>query len=72
MDLGGVLVEKVLQQVNIPTVAAKLAPELAERLLSSIEIGALKECVFELPVSKVAEDPALIDAISARLLASLG
>jgi hypothetical protein len=72
IDFLGILVEKVVQQVNIQTLAAKLAPELADKLLSIIEIDTLKEYVLEMLAGKVAEDPVLIDAIAMRVMAKLG
>ena len=45
LDLGCVLAQKALQQVDVQALVSKLAPELADRLLSTIEINSLKECV---------------------------
>ena len=72
LDFLGILAEKVIQHVNVQALAARLAPELADKLLSTIEIDTLKEYILEMLASKVAQDPALIDAISTRVLASLG
>ena len=70
-NLGNVLAEKVLEQVDITALAAKLAPELADRLMGASTIESLKDRVLELLVIKVAEDPALFEALSVQLLACL-
>jgi hypothetical protein len=66
-----VLVEKLLEQVDVTALVAKLTPELVERLMTGISIETLKKRVLELLASKVAGDPVLIETLSAQLLACL-
>ena len=61
--LEEILLGRIIEQLDVPTLASKLAPELANRLLGRISIDVLADRALDLIASKVAEDPALIDAV---------
>ena len=69
--LDDLLLGKIMEQFDIPSLASKLAPELANRLLGRISIDALADRALDLAAGRVAEDPALIDALINQILAQL-
>ena len=69
--LDELLLGKSMEQFDIPSLASKLAPELANRLLGRVSIDALADRALDLAASKVAEDPALIDAVFNQILAQM-
>ena len=71
MDFNDLLVDKVLDQLDLTSIAAKLAPELAGRLVGSIQLDALGERVFEKLADRLANDPTIAEAVAGQLLARL-
>ena len=61
------LAEKVLEQLNLASLASKLAPGLAERLAGTIQIDALGDRVFEKLVDRLANDPIIMEAVALQL-----
>ena len=69
--LEGLLLGKVVEQIDIRSLAVKLSPELAKCLLSRLSIDALKDRLLDLLVAKMIEGPELVDAVSVHVLALL-
>ena len=70
-ELSDLLVEKVLEQLDTASTAAKLAPDLAAKLVGAIQLDALSDRLFEKLVSCLANDAAIVEAVAAQLLARL-
>ena len=66
------LAEKVLEQLNLASLASKLAPGLAERLAKTIQIDALGDRVFEKLVDRLANDPIIAEAVATELRSLMG
>ena len=69
--LNDFLVDKVLDQLDLSSIAAKLAPELAARVVGSVQLEALSERVLEKLASTLANNPAVVEAVASQLLARL-
>ena len=69
--LEGLLLTKVVEQIDIRSLALKLAPEVSNCLLSRLSIDALKDRLLDVLVAKMIEGPELVDAVSAHVLAQL-
>jgi hypothetical protein len=69
--LEGLLLSKVVEQIDTRPLALKLAPELANCILSRRSIDVLRDRLLDLRVAKMVEDPELVDAVSTRILAQL-
>jgi len=61
------LAEKVLEQLDLASLASKLAPELAARLAGTIQLDALSERVFEKLADRLANDPVVVEAVATQL-----
>ena len=69
--MESLLLSKVFEQLDIHSLALKLAPELANCILSRLSIDVLKDRLLDLLVAKMAEGPELVDAVSTHILAQL-
>ena len=70
-DLEDVLLAKAIEQIDVRSLASKLAPELANRLLGRLSIDVLKDRLLDLLVCKIIEDSTLVGAVSMHLLTQL-
>ena len=61
------LADKVLEQLDLASLASKLAPELAARRVGTIQLDALSERVFEKLADRLANDPVIVEAIAMQL-----
>ena len=69
--LDDLLLGKILEQLDIPSLASKLAPELASRFLGRISVDSMADRALDLVAASVAEDTALIDTLINHILAQL-
>ena len=69
--LDDLLLGKMIEQIDIPSLASKLAPELAIRFLGRISVDSLADRALDLVAARVAEDTALIDTLINHILAQL-
>ena len=65
--INDLLAEKVLGQLDLASLAAKLAPDLAARLAGTIQLDALGDLVFEKLADRLANDPIITEAIVVQL-----
>ena len=70
--LGDLLVDKVLEQLDTASIAAKLAPDLAGRLVAWIQLDVLSERVFEKLADRLANDPIIAEAVASQLSRLMG
>ena len=61
------LADKVLEQLDLTALATKLAPDLAARLVGTIQLDALSDRVFEKLASRLASDPIIAEAVAAQV-----
>jgi len=66
------LADKVLGQLDLASLASKLAPELAARLVGTIQLDALSERVFEKLANRLASDPIIAEAVATQLTSLMG
>ena len=66
------LADKVLEQLDLASLASKLAPDLAARLAGTIQLDALSERVFEKLADRLANDPVIVEAIATQLAHLMG
>ena len=66
-DFNDLLADKVLDQLDLTSLASKLAPDLAARLAQTIQLDALGDLVFEKLASRLANDPIIAEAVAAQL-----
>jgi len=66
------LADKVLEQLDLASLASKLAPNLAARLVGTIQLDALSERVFEKLASRLASDPIIAEAVATQLTSLMG
>ena len=66
------LAEKVLGQLDLASLASKLAPDLAARLAGTIQLDALSERVFEKLADRLASDPIIVEAVATQLTSLMG
>ena len=70
-EFNDLLVNRVLDQLDLASIASKLAPDLAGRLVGSIRLDVLGDRVFEKLVDRLANDPIIAEAVVGQLLARL-
>ena len=70
-DLEDELLAKLIEQIDVHSLASKLAPELASCLLSRLSIDVLTDRLLDLLVCKIAEGPELVGAVATHLLTHL-
>ena len=61
------LADKVLGQLDLASLASKLAPDLAARLAGTIQLDALGDRVFEKLADRLASDPIIMEAVALQL-----
>ena len=66
-DFNDLLADRVLGQLDLASLASKLAPDLAARLAGTIRLEALSERVFEKLADRLANDPVIVEAIAMQL-----
>ena len=71
-DFNDLLADKVLEQLDMTSLASKLAPDLAARLAGTIQLDALGERVLEKLADRLACDPIIAEAVAAQLNLMLG
>ena len=64
---GDLLANKVLEQLDLASLASKLAPELAARLAGTIQLDALGDLVLEKLADRLASDPIIVEAVATQL-----
>jgi len=69
--LEDLLLSKIIEQLDIPALALKLAPELANGILSRISLDCLRDKVLYQLANRIAEEPALFEAISSQIMSQL-
>jgi hypothetical protein len=60
------------EQLDAASIAAKLAPELAAKLVGTIQLDALGNRVLEKLACTLANDATIVEAVLTQLLARLG
>ena len=70
--LGDLLIDRVLDQLDLASIASNLAPDLAGRLVGSIQLDVLGDRVFEKLVDRLANDPIIAEVIAAQLSRLMG
>ena len=65
--INDLLADRVLEQLDMTSLASKLAPDLAARLAQTIQLDALGDLVFEKLASRLANDPIIAEAVAAQL-----
>ena len=71
-ELNDLLADKVLGQLNLTSLASKLAPDLAARLAGTIQLVALGDRVFEKLVDRLSNDPIIVEAVALQLSRLMG
>ena len=71
-EFNDLLADKVLDQLNLTSLASKLAPDLAVRLVGTIQLDVLGDRVFEKLVDRLANDPIIVEAIALQLSTLMG
>ena len=66
-EFNDLLADKVLGQLDLASLASKLAPDLAARLAGTIQLDVLGDRVFEKLVDRLANDPIIVEAIAVQL-----
>ena len=71
-DFSDLLVDRVLDQLDLASLASKLAPDLARKLASMIQLDALGDRVFEKLADRLANDPIIPEAIVVQVSRLMG
>jgi len=71
-DFSDLLVDRVLGQLDLASLASKLAPDLARKLAGMIQLDALGDRAFEKLADRLAHDPIITDAIVVQLSRIMG
>ena len=66
------LADRVLGQLDLASLASKLAPDLAARLAGTIQLDALSDRAFEKLADRLANDPIITEAIVVQLSKLMG
>jgi len=66
-EFSDLLANKVLDQLDLTSIASKLAPDLAGRLVGTIQLDVLGDRVFEKLVDRLANDPVITEAVAAQM-----
>ena len=66
--INDLLADKVLDQLDMASLASKLAPDLAERLAQTIQLDALGDLVLQKLAARLANDPIIVGAIVSRVM----
>jgi len=66
-DFNDLLADRVLGQLDLASLASKLAPDLAARLAGTIQLDALGDLVFEKLADRLASDPIIVEAVALQL-----
>ena len=71
-EFSDLLADKVLDQLDLASLASKLAPDLAVRLVGTIQLDVLGERVFEKLADRLANDPIIVEAVAAQMSSLMG
>jgi hypothetical protein len=66
-DFGDLLASRVVDRIDLASLAARMAPDLGDRLAASIQMDALRDRVLGLLASRLAGDDALVAAVVSKL-----
>ena len=69
--LEDLLICKIMEQLDIPALALKLAPELANGILSRISLDVLRDRALYQLAKRIVEDPVLFVALSTQIWSHL-
>jgi hypothetical protein len=71
-EFSDLLADKVLGQLDLTSLASKLAPDLAVRLVASVQLDVLGDRVFEKLFDRLANDPVIAEAVAAQMSRLMG